>query len=132
MRCKNLLDTHQVSHHKSDGSKFLKISSEGLGLDGLKVPKVSFLGFRQKSYPFRYGFLVQHVVPMFLEKQHVCKCLVLDLQSKNLKTNQIRMQDSLNHKISKNLRQEVEFLDIQERKWTWEVSFLHVVRNQQK
>ena len=71
----------------------------GLGLDRLKVLKIRFLGFWQKSYPFRYTFLLQHEVPMFflyfLPKQHVCKNLVLELWSKNL-----RMQDSLNHNIS--------------------------------
>ena len=35
------------------------------GLEGLKVPKLRFLGFWQKSYPFRYTFLFQHEVPMF-------------------------------------------------------------------
>ena len=71
----------------------------GLGLEGLKVAKIRFLGFWQKSYPFRYAFLLQHEAPMFflyfLPKQYVCISLVLDLWSKNL-----RMQDSLNHNIS--------------------------------
>ena len=49
---------------KSDGSQFLKISSDGLGLEGLKVPKVRVLEFWQKFYPFRYAFLFQHEVPM--------------------------------------------------------------------
>ena len=37
---------------KSDGFQCLKITSDGLGLEGLKVPKVRFSGFWQKSYPF--------------------------------------------------------------------------------
>ena len=92
--------SHEVSHHKVRkvmDPNFCKF--RGLGLEGLKVPKIRFLGFWQKSYPFRYAFLLQHEVPMFflyfLPKQHVCKNLVLELWSKNL-----RMQDSLNHNIS--------------------------------
>ena len=37
---------HEVSQSKkSNGSQFLKISSDGLGLEGLRVSKVRFLGF---------------------------------------------------------------------------------------
>ena len=50
---------------KSDGFQFLKISLDGLSLEGLEVPKVRFLGFWQKSCPFRYAFLLQHELPMF-------------------------------------------------------------------
>ena len=78
--------------------KFHIISLDGLGLAGLKVPKVRFLGFWQKSYPFRYAFLLQQEVPMFFLyflPKHVCKNLILELWSKNL-----RMQDSLNRNIS--------------------------------
>ena len=86
-----------TSSKKSDGFQFLQISLNGL--EGLKVAKVRFLGFWQKSYLFRYAFLLKHEVPMFflysLPKQHVCKNLVLELWSKNL-----RIQDSLNHNIS--------------------------------
>ena len=86
---------HEVSHRKvSDGSQYLQIS-----LEGLKVPKIRFLGFWQKSYPFRYAFLFLHELPMFflyfLSKQHVCKNLILELWSKNL-----RVSEYLNHNIS--------------------------------
>ena len=77
---------------KSDRFQFLQISSNGLGLERLKVPKLRFLEFWQKSYQFRYASLLQHKVSMFflysLPKQRVCKKLVLELWSKNL-----RMQD---------------------------------------
>ena len=42
----------------------MQISLDGLDLEGLKVPNVKFLGFWQKSYPFRYAFLLQHEVAM--------------------------------------------------------------------
>ena len=79
-------------------------------MEGLKVPKIKFLGFWKKSYPFRYAFLLQHEGPIFFLyflPEHVCKNLVLELWSKNL-----RIQDSLNHNLTKNLGHEVEFLDM--------------------
>ena len=94
---------------KSDGFQFLQISLNGL--ESLKVPKVRFLGFWQKSYLFRYAFLLKHEVPMFflysLPKQHVCKNLVLELWSKNLNAGFFKPQY-----LTKNLRYEVEFLDM--------------------
>ena len=104
-----------LKNKKSDGFQFLQISLDGLDLEGLKVPKTRFLGFWQKSCPFRYAFLVQHEVPMFfwfflyfLPKQHVCKNLVLELWSKNL-----RMKVSLSHNISeKTSGMKLNF-------WTW-------------
>ena len=53
---------HKLSHHKvrKVWFQFLKTTSDRLGLGGLKSPKVIFLGFWQKSYPFRYVFLIQH------------------------------------------------------------------------
>ena len=57
---------------RKDGFQFLQKSLDGLGLEGLKVPKVSFLGFWQKFYPFRYAFLLQHEVLMFF---YFCQCL---------------------------------------------------------
>ena len=90
---------HKVWHHKVKLTDPNFCKFRGLGLKGLKAPKIRFLGFWQKPYPFRYAFLFQYEVPMFflyfLPKQHVCKSLVLELWSKNL-----RMQDSLNHNIS--------------------------------
>ena len=38
----------------------------GGGGGGLKVPKVRFLGFWQKCYPFRCAFLLQHKVPIYI------------------------------------------------------------------
>ena len=37
-----------------------KKTSHRLGLEGLKSPKVRFLGFWRKSYLFRHAFLLQH------------------------------------------------------------------------
>ena len=44
--------------HKN-ASQFLKRRSDWLALEGLESPKVTFLGFWQKSYLFRYAFLFQ-------------------------------------------------------------------------
>ena len=45
---------HKVSHHKVRKvlSQFSIKTSDRFGLEGLKNPKVRFLGFWQKSYPF--------------------------------------------------------------------------------
>ena len=89
----------------------MKISLDALGLQGLKVPKVRFLGLWQKSYSFRYAFLLQYKVPMFFVLFAKTLCLVLELWSKNLKTNKnaefFKPQD-----LTKNLRYEVELLDM--------------------
>ena len=85
---------HNVSHHnvKKVWSQLFKKTSDRLGLEDLKSPKVRFLGFWQKSYPFRYAFLIQHesvnVVLTFCKNNMFAKNLVFDLWSKNLKTNQ--------------------------------------------
>ena len=51
-----------------------------------------FLGFQQKSYPFRYAFLLQYKSAngfmAFCKNKMFVKNLVLELWSKNLKTNQ--------------------------------------------
>ena len=84
-------------------------------MDDLKVPKKRFLGFWQKPCQFRYAFLLQHEVLKFflylLEKQNVCKNLVLELWLKNLETNQNAGFFKPQY-LTKNLRYEVEFLDM--------------------
>ena len=47
----------------------------------------------------------------YLQKQHVCKNLVLELWSKNLKTNQNAGFFKLQY-LTKNLKYQVEFLDM--------------------
>ena len=92
----------------------MKISSDGLGLEGLKVPKVWFLGFWQKSYPFRCAFLLQHKVSMVffaLYAKTTCLQKSGELRSKNLKTNQNTGFFKPQY-LRKNLRYEVEFLDM--------------------
>ena len=59
--------SHEVSHHnvrKVTHPNFCKYV-RGLGLEGLKAPKIRFLGIWQKSYPFRYAYFLQHKVPIF-------------------------------------------------------------------
>ena len=59
---------HKVLYHKvrkvTDPNFEEKKNSVGLGLEGSKslknTPKIKFLGFQQKSYSFRYAFLLQH------------------------------------------------------------------------
>ena len=111
---------HKASHHKvrKVWSQFLKKTSDRLGLDDLKSPKVRFLGFcRQNTYPFRYAFLIQHESQCFLffltfyKNNMFAKNLVLDLWSKNLKTNQNAGFFKLQY-LTKNLRYEVKFLDM--------------------
>ena len=58
---------HKVLHpkvRKVTDKVFEKKSSDGLGLKGSKSPqnslKIRFLGFQQKSYSFRYAFLLQY------------------------------------------------------------------------
>ena len=108
---------HKVSHHKvrKVWSQFFKKTSDRLDLEGLKCPKVRFLGFWQKSYPFRYAFLIQHesanVFWTFCKNKMFAKILVYDSWSKTLKTNQnagfFKLQD-----LTKTLNYEVEFLDM--------------------
>ena len=95
---------HNVSHHKVrkfDPSLWEK-SSDRLDLEGLKTPKVRFLGFSRKSYPFRYAFLLQHervyVFMTFCKNNMFTKIWFLSYGPKTWK--QIRMQDSLNYNIS--------------------------------
>ena len=110
---------HKVSHHKvrKVWSQFLKKTSDRLGLDDLKSPKVRFLGFWQNTYPFRCAFLIQHESQCFLffltlyKNNMFAKNLVLDLWSKNLKTNQNAGFFKLQY-LTKNLRYEVKFLDM--------------------
>ena len=92
---------HKVSHHKvrKVWFQFLKKTSDRPGLGGLKSPKVIFLGFWQKSYPFRYVFLIQHESAKVIFT--FCKVWFLIYGPKTWK--QIRMQDSLNCNISQKI-----------------------------
>ena len=68
---------HEVSHRKvSDGSQYLQIS-----LEGLKVPKIRFLGFWQKSYPFRYAFLFRYA---FFFSYTNCQCFFCTFCQNNM------------------------------------------------
>ena len=94
---------HKVSHHKvrKVWSKFLKKASDAPCLVGLKSPKLRFLGFWQKSYPFRYAFFSTKV-PMFFWLFAKTTCLektwFLIYGPKTWK--QIRMQNFLKYNIS--------------------------------
>ena len=94
---------------------FFKKTSYRLGLEGLKFPKVKFLGFCQKSYSFIYVFLFQHksanVFLTFCKNNMFVKNLVHDLWSKGLKTNQNVGFFKLQY-LTKNLRYEAGFLDM--------------------
>ena len=84
----------------------------GLGLEGLKVPKIKFLGFWQKSYSFRYTFLLQHEVPMFF---FVLFAKTTCLQKSGSWVMIQKPQNAGFFKpqyLTKNLRYEVEFLDM--------------------
>ena len=111
---------HKVSYHKvrKVWSQFFKKTSDRLGLEKkayLKKPQSKDFRVLEKSYPFRYDFLTQHksanVFLTFCKNNMFAKNLILDLWSKNLKTNQTAGFFKLLY-LTKSLRYEVEFLDM--------------------
>ena len=86
----------------------MKISSDGLGLEGLKV---GFEGFGKSLIHKNTTVQSANVFLYFLQKQHVSKNLVLELWTKNLKTNQNAGFFKPQY-LTKNLRYEIEFLDM--------------------
>ena len=94
----------KVSHHKVRKvcSQFFKKTSDRLGLEGLKSPKVRFLGFWKNLIHLDMIFWLSTKVPMFfwLFAKTTClqKILFLIYGPKTWK--QIRLQDSLNCNIS--------------------------------
>ena len=78
---------------------FFKKSSFGLGLDLKKCqndPKIRFLGFLQKSNPFRCGFVLRYenanCILTFCKNLLFGKNLVLELWSKNQNTEFFKLQ----------------------------------------
>ena len=136
----------------------------GLGLEGLKVPKIRFLGFWQKSYPFTYTFLLQYEVPMFFFTFYQNNMFaIIWFLSYDPKTSECRIFTpqyltknwgiKLNFGIWLEVRESISWLlqvGMLRHAWTclkwqqivsqfylqnelsYEVSFLHVVRKQQK
>ena len=90
-----------------------------MGLEGSKSPKydpkLMFLGFWQKSYPFRYYFLLQHEITnglsTFCKSNMFGKNIVLDLWSKNPKIDHNAGFFKLQYHTNK-LRYKVKFLDV--------------------
>ena len=75
-------------------------------MDDLKIPKIRFLGFWQKSYPLRYAFLLQHEVPMY-QNNMFAKIWFLNYDPKPQNAGFFKSQY-----LTKNLRYEAEFLDM--------------------
>ena len=72
-----LIFPHEVSHHKV--RKKTHINSDGLGLESLKVPKVSIEIFGKSLIHKNTTGQSTNVFLYFLQKQHVSKNLALEL-----------------------------------------------------
>ena len=109
---------HKVGHHqskKSDGfwfSKKIQTGSEVLK-SPKNDPKIRFLWFWQKSYPFRYAFLLHYESANGLSTFGMTTCLgrIWYLSYGPKTSRPIRMQDVFNSQISWGIY-EVEFLDV--------------------
>ena len=93
----------------------MKISSDGLDLEGLKVSKVRFFRVLAKILSIQICFLTltqsANVFFVLLAKTTCSQNLVLELWSKNLQTNK-NGGFLIPQYLRKNLGYEVEFLDM--------------------